>query len=152
MNTWDYNQGCGQSQTDKWVAFVRNANNWWTIMLIALSCKYTPRGIPHWVQFWMVKLGGRSAFYEGLGTPIFKKTQLLMCGPWSSSRGCHFTLVGFLSPRRCLLKDAVNISSANENFLSPAPSALVVSSSKGARLLGDCPTQHSVEWSPLRIW
>lgn len=63
----------------------------------------------------------------------------------SSSQGCHFTLVESLTPRHCLLQDAVN-----ENFLRDLP-PLHLGLMRRGQLLGDCPTHHSVEWSLLRI-
>lgn len=49
------------------------------------------------------------------------QTLLPICGrchvKFPSSHSCHFTLVGLLSPEDCLLKDAVDRSSANEYLL-----------------------------------
>ena len=39
-------------------------------------------------------------------------------GAMPSCQGCHFTLVGSLSPRHCLLKEALNMNSAAKGVLS----------------------------------
>ena len=41
-----------------------------------------------------------------------------VAGVMPSCQGCHFTLVGSLSPRHCLLKEALNMNSAAKGVLA----------------------------------